>query len=121
MLQRFLPAQVPAFDETTVARLRQMGDDFFAEVANIYLEDAPARLVAIRDAAAAEDPRSLATAAHAFKSGSGNIGAAEVHQLCSDLESMGQERRLADVADKVAELERAFARVEHELRARTEG
>jgi two-component system, sensor histidine kinase and response regulator len=116
MLQRFLPAQSAMLDAVTVARLRGMGDGFFAEVANVYLEDAPSRLTAIRAAAAASDARALAIAAHAFRSGSGNIGAAEVHQLCSELEEMGNEGRLTGVRDTVAALEQAFARVEHELR-----
>jgi CheY-like chemotaxis protein/HPt (histidine-containing phosphotransfer) domain-containing protein len=116
VLQRFLPAQSTTFDAGTIARLRGMGDGFFAEVANIYLEDAPSRLTAIRAAVAVNDARALATAAHAFKSGSGNIGAAEVHQLCAELEAMGQETRMEEAPEKVAELERAFARVEHELR-----
>jgi two-component system, sensor histidine kinase and response regulator len=119
VLRRFLPAQTAVLDETAVARLREMGDGFFAEVANIYLDDAPARLAAIRAAAEANDPHALATAAHAFQSGSGNIGAAEVHELCSKLELMGQEDRLTGVTAKVTELERAYARVEHELRAQT--
>jgi signal transduction histidine kinase/CheY-like chemotaxis protein/HPt (histidine-containing phosphotransfer) domain-containing protein len=119
VLQQFLPAKAVTFDQTTVARLREMGDEFFAEVAKIYLEDAPLRVEAIRKAIDANDARALATAAHAFSSGSGNIGAAEVHQLCSQLESMGNEGRMSGAADKLAELERAFARVEHDLRAQT--
>ncbi len=116
VLQRFLPAQSATLDAETVARLRGMGDGFFAEVANVYLQDAPARLAAIRAAAAANDARALAAAAHAFRSGSGNIGATEVHQLCSELEGMGNEGRLSGVSDTVTALEQAFARVEHELR-----
>ena len=116
VLERFLPAQAEAFDPVTVKRLRDMGDEFFAEVANIYLEDAPSRLEAIRAAASANDAKALATAAHAFKSGSGNIGAAEVHQLCSELESMALEGHMSGAAGKVGELERAFARVADALR-----
>ncbi|HET8774313.1 MAG TPA: response regulator [Thermoanaerobaculia bacterium] len=116
VLRRFLPAQSTTFDPVTVGRLREMGDGFFAEVAKIYLEDAPARLTAIRAAAAASDARALAAAAHAFKSGSGNIGAAEVHQLCAQLEEMGNAGQLSGVPDTVTALEQAFARVQHELR-----
>ena len=132
VLERFLPAlpeprqasvrpAVGTFDPVTVQRLRDMGDDFFAEIATIFLEDAPARLAAVRAAASVNDAHTLARAAHAFKSGSGNIGAAAVHELCSELESLGQEQRMEEVPAKVAALERAFARVEHELRAITAG
>ncbi|HEX6099053.1 MAG TPA: response regulator [Thermoanaerobaculia bacterium] len=121
VLQRFLPARTAVFDEATVGRLRELGPAFFAEVAGIYLDDAPSRLAAIRAAAGAGDAHALATAAHAFKSGSGNIGASEVHQLCSELEVMGLEERMAEAAAKVAELERAYARLERELRAQTGG
>jgi signal transduction histidine kinase/DNA-binding response OmpR family regulator len=116
VLERFLPAQAAAFDPATVRRLRDMGDEFFAEVANIYLEDAPSRLAAIRAASEAGDAKALAAAAHAFRSGSGNIGAAEVHRLCSELEAMAQAGQMAGAMEKVAELERAFARVAGVLR-----
>ncbi|HUR82768.1 MAG TPA: response regulator [Thermoanaerobaculia bacterium] len=117
MLDRFLPHENGGpLDATMVARLREVGPEFLREIAKIYLDDAPARLAALRDAVAASDAHAISTAAHAFKSGSGNIGAVAVHDLCAELESMGRHGNLADVEEKLAELEREYVRVEQALR-----
>ena len=118
VLGRFLPVapEGKALDENVLARLREVGDDFLAEIAAIYLGDAPQRLAAIRAAVAASDPRAVAAAAHAFKSGSGNVGAMAVHDLCEELEVAGKQGKMEDAADAVARLEREYGRVEHELR-----
>ena len=118
VLHRFLPHDDGApLDAQTVERLREVGPEFLREIATIYLDDAPARLAAVREAVRKQDPHAVATAAHAFKSGSGNIGATRVHDLCADLEAMGREGDLARAAETVAELEREAARVEQALRA----
>jgi two-component system sensor histidine kinase/response regulator len=119
VLGRFLPVAPPegkALDERILARLREVGADFLAEIATVYLGDAPQRLAAIRAAVAASDPKAVATAAHAFKSGSGNVGAMALHALCEELEVAGRQGKMEDAADTVARLEREYGRVELELR-----
>jgi two-component system, sensor histidine kinase and response regulator len=118
VLGRFLPPapERKALDEGVLTRLREVGDEFLAEIATIYLGDAPQRLAAIRAAVAAGDPKAVATAAHAFKSASGNVGAMAVHDLCEELEMAGKQGKVAGAADTVARLERECGRVEHELR-----
>jgi CheY-like chemotaxis protein/HPt (histidine-containing phosphotransfer) domain-containing protein len=110
-------AEPPAFDEAAVANLRALGDGFFDELATIYLDDAPQRLAAIRDAAANNDAAGVASAAHALKSSSGNIGAETMRQLCAALEAAGQQG-VVD-SELIARLEKAYATVEHRLRAGT--
>ena len=119
VLRRFLPSSSSTdspLNAGTLARLREVSPGFVVEIAKIYLDDAPARLDAIRDAVARADAHALATAAHAFKSGSGNLGATAVHDLCAELEAMGKEGRLEGVQEKVAQLEREYGRVEGALR-----
>jgi two-component system, sensor histidine kinase and response regulator len=119
VLRRFLPSSSSSdspLNVETLDRLREVSPDFVVEIAKIYLDDAPARLDAIRDAVARGDAPALATAAHAFKSGSGNLGATAVHDLCAELEAMGKEGRMEGVAEKVAQLEREYGRVEGALR-----
>jgi signal transduction histidine kinase/DNA-binding response OmpR family regulator len=116
-LDRFLPHENGSpLDAAMVERLREVGPGFLREIARIYLDDAPARLTALREAVAGSDAHAISTAAHAFKSGSGNIGAMIVHDLCAELEIMGRHGNLAGVADKLADLEREYARVEQALR-----
>jgi CheY-like chemotaxis protein/HPt (histidine-containing phosphotransfer) domain-containing protein len=114
VLNRFLPradGDGDVLDPTVVNRLRGISADFLAEIASIYLADAPARVSSIRSAVERGDAHALSTVAHAFKSGSGNVGATALHRICSDLEMMGREERLEGADEKVEELEREYARV----------
>jgi signal transduction histidine kinase/CheY-like chemotaxis protein/HPt (histidine-containing phosphotransfer) domain-containing protein len=126
VLNQFLPAGggeaiPPVLDEATLDRLREISPDFLREIAEIYLDDAPSRLAAIRDAVEQNDPHALALAAHAFKSGSGNLGATAVHDLCAELESTGKEGSMSGVPEKVAQLAREYEKVESTLRKMTAG
>jgi two-component system sensor histidine kinase/response regulator len=116
------PAGIPAapLDEATLAGLREIsgGDDsFIRDLAQLYLADAPDRLVAIRDALARGDAKGMADAAHALKSGSGNIGATDVHRLCHQIEQLGRNGGGDSAESLVADLEREYVRAEKELRA----
>ena len=115
----FVPEVATPLDASVLANLREVsGDDaFLKELANIYLDDAPTRLAAVRDAVRTNDPARLASAAHALKSSSGNIGAAVVRDLCTELESIGRGGELDGAAAKVERLEAEFERAERELRS----
>jgi two-component system, sensor histidine kinase and response regulator len=118
VLRAFVPQpQASPLDEHVLDGLREVtggGDEFIRELAALYLDDAPSRLTEIRKAMRDSDAARLANAAHALKSSSGNIGAAAVRDLCTELEAAG--RRGAVDARKVEQLEREFARAEEELR-----
>jgi signal transduction histidine kinase/ActR/RegA family two-component response regulator/HPt (histidine-containing phosphotransfer) domain-containing protein len=60
------------------------------ELIDAYAEDVPQRLVAIEGAIAQANPEALRQAAHALRSGSVNLGAVEVGQLCRTLEQLGK-------------------------------
>ncbi len=115
VLQRFF---APTLDPGVVAGLRDLGDDFFAEVAVLYLDDAPVRMAEIREAAARNDADAVASAAHALKSSSGNVGAAAVRQLCAELETAGREGRVD--ARVLRRLEEEYVRAATELRQSVE-
>jgi signal transduction histidine kinase/CheY-like chemotaxis protein len=114
VLERFLPRS--PLDEQVLDRLRAVSPGFVRQIALIYLEDAPVRLAALREAVQQQDAHAIATAAHAFKSGSGNIGATRLAALCGELELMGREENLADAARTLADLEREYTKVMQALR-----
>jgi len=118
VLQRFIP-DVPPIDEETLTTLRDLAggsDDFIREIAALYLGDAPPRIEAIRHALTKSDARALGDAAHALKSGSGNVGATTLHRLCHDLEAAARNGELANAPEIVRDLEREYGRVERRLR-----
>jgi HPt (histidine-containing phosphotransfer) domain-containing protein len=67
-----------------------MAAEILHELLEAYAEDVPQRLVAIEKAIAQSDPEALRQAAHALRSGSINLGAVQVGQLCRELEQMGK-------------------------------
>jgi HPt (histidine-containing phosphotransfer) domain-containing protein len=111
-------------DEEVLDNLRAASgddDEFLRELAAIYLEDTPPRLEEIRLAARDGDASKLARAAHALRSGSGNLGATEVWRLCGELEKAGGSGTLAGVETTIRELDRQYARVETALQKLIEG
>src|SRR2546428_779840 len=55
----------------------------------VFLDCHMPRIAAIQDALAARDVDLLAEAAHALKSGAGNVGAMRLYELCDQLENAG--------------------------------
>ena len=114
VLSRYIPGDESSpLDQEVVARLRTLSSDdsdFLGELASLYLDDAPSRLAAIREAIATDDPETLASAAHALKSSSGNVGAMRMRDLASSLESVGKSGTIdgaqAMLDEASAELER---------------
>ena len=68
----------------------EMAAELLHELLDAYTEDVPQRMVAIERAIAQSDPEALRQAAHALRSGSINLGAVQVGQLCRELEQMGK-------------------------------
>jgi PAS domain S-box-containing protein len=96
------------------------------EVINLFLTDAPAQLLAMREAFTVRNLTAAAHAAHALRGGCANIGATRMAKICGDIESLARagasERLPVLAADLGAELDRvtAFLRRQHaESSART--
>jgi len=97
--------------------LRRLGDDsgmdVLSEVISVYLDDAPKRIAALREALGAGNPDMLRAAAHALKSASGYLGADELTALCKRMETIGRDGSVAGAAalfdQAVRELERVAA------------
>jgi CheY-like chemotaxis protein len=115
VLSQWIPGR-PAIDAATVARLQQTDAELLAEVIGIYLAEGPAQIASIRDAVAKHDPQLLASAAHALKSSSGNVGALRVREICSELETIGRSGGVDGAAELVDQLGSEYQRAERALR-----
>ena len=108
-------AAEPALDPVAIADLRgpegAEDPDFFRAIVGKFLEEAPARLVALRAAVAARDAEGLSRAAHSLKGSSGTIGARPMARICQDLETLGRDRSLDDAPEALRRLEAEFRRV----------
>lgn len=87
--------------------LQRLGQDeeLLAEIAQIYLEDAPAMVQSIHDAASQADARALQRAAHSLKGLTATLSAQPVASASYHLEQMGATGNFTDAASAVAQLD----------------
>ena len=85
---------LPVLDRSSLEKLAELSGDpsIIRDLIDMFRDDAPTRVEAIRKATTADE---LARAAHAFKSGSGTLGAKALHHACKELEALGRTGELA--------------------------
>ncbi len=108
-------SQEGPLDPSVLAGLRELQiegrPEFAAEVAAIFLQEAPARVAALRETVSRGDAQALARAAHALKGSSANVGARRLAFLCGELEAMGRSRPTPAAAKVLRRLEQELDRV----------
>ena len=133
VLTRWLPPERPAepgaggeddlprevIDLDTFGQLEALAADgdprMLAELIELFLDDAPSQLAALRLALDQQDGASLARAAHSLKGSSANFGARRLEALCLRLERIGRTGSVQAVEPLLAELGVEFARVQAAL------
>lgn len=90
------------------------GPDLIVELIDLYLQDAPQRILAIREAAVATEWVLLKRAAHNLKGSSGNLGVRHVAEICEKLERVCPDS-YERVAALVELLEYRFAKARQAL------
>src|SRR5262249_26819786 len=105
-----------------LATLAQLGDelgslDAVRDVVATFLEQGPAMVARMRDAAARADASGLRAAAPALKGTSATLGVVGVARLCADLEGACRAGDLAGTAAQVDDLESAWQQASEVLRA----
>ena len=100
-----------------VAFDRQTGGDraLGMEILQMFLEDCPARVAAIRAAVERGDSPGIRTAAHTLKGSAGYLWAMFVVDAAASLERIGREGRLGEAAAALEQLESAVAQLTPEL------
>jgi CheY-like chemotaxis protein/HPt (histidine-containing phosphotransfer) domain-containing protein len=118
----------PAAGEANVidfARLeefREFDDEALSmtrEVVDLFVADAPLRIAAIRDAIGSGDAQAVATAAHALKGASSNVGAVAMQAVCSALEADARDAGAvpADAPERAARLDALWTQTHAALQA----
>ncbi|MCA9772115.1 MAG: Hpt domain-containing protein [Myxococcales bacterium] len=89
--------------------LRRVGDDpeLLAELVELFLEECPTHLAAVRAAIADSNAEALEHEAHAMKGAAGNVGADGVQAAARRMEVMGRSRMLDGAAPALGALEDA--------------
>ena len=105
-------------DRNVLASLRELGDqELLSELAELFLEDVPPKLQALREAIGGGDATSVESVAHALKGSSGNMGALRMSTISTDLQDAGRSGELERALVLVERLEAEFGRVRSALEA----
>ncbi|HYX48182.1 MAG TPA: Hpt domain-containing protein, partial [Ktedonobacteraceae bacterium] len=105
----------PAIDPALLAELRQFqaeGEpDILLELAEAFKFETPPLLEALHVAVREEQPEELKRAAHNLKGSSYNLGARNMGEICSDLESLGKQGTVQGAVELITKLEQEYRRV----------
>lgn len=103
-----------AINQAALDNIRQLqrpgNPDLLQKIVTIYMNDSPGLLNALREAIDQSDAELVRMHAHRFKSGSANLGALRLAELCKQLEEMGRNNELQGALT-------LLSRVENEYRA----
>ncbi len=75
------------------------GKELLGEIIEDYLNFAPSRLAAIREAIVADDANKLRMTAHVLRSSSGNLGGVTLGNICNQLENLGRKNTTMGAAE----------------------
>jgi len=87
------------------------GSDPGTKLINLFISTSPALLDAMQTALQAASPSSLADAAHSMKSGSLNMGAVGLGELCARLEKIGRSGTTDGATDLLAKINSEYVAV----------
>ena len=107
--------QIAVLDRA-VALERVGGDcELLQEMAQLFLEEYPSQLDAVRAAVRARDAKALERSAHSLKGSVGNFGAAAAQDAALQLEMLGRRGELQQVEQAFRSLESALTLLQPEM------
>ena len=101
-------------DPQTIENLRALNpgdnDEFLREIAGIFFEDTPQRIVELDESLRASDLSRFTRAAHSIKGSSANLGASALRGVAERLETESRTKGLGNVVGLIAEVKTEFDR-----------
>ena len=85
---------LPLLDDDAIAELRDIMEDGFAELLDVFINDLPVQIERLRGAIAQGNADDLYQVAHKLKSSCGSIGAPRLAELVRRLEQAGRRKTL---------------------------
>jgi len=93
-------------DRNVLSALREVMEEGYPDLLDIFLADSEERLKVLR---AADSATQLVETAHSFKGSSSNMGALRLTELCHQLEQQATSLPSAAVLELVGKIDREFA------------
>jgi two-component system, sensor histidine kinase and response regulator len=92
------PVAVNVLDRDAILERMEGDVELLEEIVQLFLEDSPRLIAAMRDSLANADAAGLRMAAHAMKGSLSNFGSLPAGMLASELETMGRDENLDNAA-----------------------
>ena len=105
----------PIFDRAAALAGLDGDEDLLHDLAEVFLDDCPRLMAAVRDAIDSRDPSRVARAAHAVKGSVANFGAPAATDAAQRLETLGRSGDLTSLDDASTELFALIDRLKPEL------
>ena len=109
----------PLLDEQALGNLRALrmkGEpDPLAELAQLFIEDTPGRILQIREALKVGAAHEVEAAAHSLRGSASNMGAATMAASCGKIMQLARKNDLAPIAELVEKIEADFVLVKPAL------
>ncbi len=115
--------RAPAVDLSALEKLRDMrqGDsDLVLEVIELFLQETPDRLTALRDGLARSDFPLIARVAHTIRGSAGHVGAKALTALCARVEDKARQSTPFNSAFALSSIEEELERVREALVAESQ-
>jgi signal transduction histidine kinase/DNA-binding response OmpR family regulator/HPt (histidine-containing phosphotransfer) domain-containing protein len=109
------PRPKDAIDPTALEGLRELesagAPGLVKKITDLFLQDTPRQLVALRDSVQNGDSVRLVKVAHTLKGSAANLGAREMVRICGELQVLGEAENIGIAPSLVADLESQFGSV----------
>jgi len=95
-------------NQDTIASLRELGNDFFRELIETFLQSSQDQIELIRRGVREESGSDIEAAAHNLKGACYGQGAEELGIFCKEVEARGREDNLAEIDGLIARVEKSY-------------
>jgi len=113
------PDAQEVIDRAALDRVRgleeESGGELMRELIELFLEDSPAQMAAVKEAIYQSDFDALKRSAHSLKGSCASLGAMRVALICSELEKRGRDRHLDGTGEMLIQLEIEFEQAKSAL------
>ncbi|HJV85900.1 MAG TPA: response regulator [Noviherbaspirillum sp.] len=89
----------------------------FREITNLYRNDSPPRIAALREACGCDDRARMGKIAHALGGSSASIGATRLSILCRELEMRAKSGTMDDAEQRIHAIETEYHRINSKLQS----
>ena len=114
----FLQADEEIINHEQFEDMRDLLEEDFADLIQVYLTDSQQRVTLLRVAQQENDNANGFEIAHALKGASANLGTTQLVNLSSQLQELCRERFISEQAELIEEIAVALHRAEQEINQR---